>query len=89
MVGRVPKPCDFCQHTQQTTLAGLEEWNKTNGTYSSDGVAPVSPRSLTCGLLSRATLVGDEVSVEALGGQERGKGLDIEGFIIVGVAYES
>lgn len=69
--------------------AELESQNKTNGTYSSDGIAPISPCSLTCGLLSRTTLVGDEVSVEALGAQERGKGLDIERFIIVGVAYKS
>lgn len=51
------------------------------------GVAPVAPCGLARGLLSGSALVGDEVGVEAGGGEERRDGLHVEGLVVVGVTW--
>lgn len=53
---------------------------------SADGVAPVTPSLLTSRLLTRATLVDDELGVPALCLEKRGQSLDEVLLIVVGVA---
>lgn len=54
-----------------------------------DGIAPVTPSQLAGGLLTRAALVNDEVSVPSLSSEEGLESLDVVLLVIVGVAWAS
>lgn len=52
-----------------------------------DGIAPVTPSGLTGRLLARSALIGDEVCVETRIRQERSNGVDVQVFVVVGIAW--